>query len=295
MSRKSAIGLFAAVVILAIGGLLFRYALPGLSSARPTPPTVEIAVASWLLLHSVPAADAERVNPLSPTEAGLAAGAALFQQNCAVCHGFDGGGRTTIGTNVYPRAPALRQALPALTDGQVFSFVHDGIRNTAMPAWHLPDNDIWQIVLFLRHLPPTAAREAEQTVSVAGSHYVGSAACQSCHRRFSRAGERRAWPMSCAIPANTPMRSSRISRSPIRSSLSRRKTRFRLWQSLEAALFHQAWRRLFSSPGAVGHHQSSLAQISRAADRRLVGAALSGRQHAASDRPALRRMPLGQL
>ncbi len=181
MSRKSAIGLFAAVVILAIGGLLFRYALPGLSSARPTPPTVEIAVATWLLLHSVPAADAERVNPLSPTEAGLAAGAALFQQNCAVCHGFDGGGRTTIGTNVYPRAPALRQALPALTDGQVFSFVHDGIRNTAMPAWHLPDNDIWQIVLFLRHLPPTAAREAEQTASVGGSHYVGSAACQSCH------------------------------------------------------------------------------------------------------------------
>jgi hypothetical protein len=73
MSRKSAIGLFAAIVILAIGGLLFRYALPGLSSARPTPPTVEIAVATWLLLHSVPAADAERVNPLSPTEAGLAA------------------------------------------------------------------------------------------------------------------------------------------------------------------------------------------------------------------------------
>src|ERR1700722_5488598 len=180
MSRKSAIGLFAAVFILAIGGLLFRYALPGLSSARPTPPKVEIAVATWLLLHSVPAADAERVNPLPPTEAGLAAGAALFQQNCAVCHGFDGGGRTTIGTNVYPRAPALRQALPALTDGQVFSFVHDGIRNTAMPAWNLPDQQIWQILLLLRHLPPTAAQTSVVKISTPSSHYVGSAACQSC-------------------------------------------------------------------------------------------------------------------
>ena len=143
MSRKFAIVLFAALVTLAIGGgFLFRYALAGLSSARPAPPAIEIAVASWLLVHSVPAQDAERANPLSPNEADLAAGAALFQQHCAVCHGFDGGGRTTIGTNVYPRAPVLRQALPALRDGQIFSFVHDGIRNTAMRAWRLPDNDI---------------------------------------------------------------------------------------------------------------------------------------------------------
>ena len=113
MSRKIVIGLFALAIVVAIGGLLFRFALPGLSSARPQPPAVEIAVASWLLVHSVPPEQANRVNPLQPNEAGLAAGAALFQQNCAVCHGFDGGGRTTIGTNVYPRAPALRQALPA--------------------------------------------------------------------------------------------------------------------------------------------------------------------------------------
>src|ERR1700678_4373952 len=149
MSRKLVMGVFALAIVIAVGGLLFRFALPGLSSARPTPPAVEIAVASWLLLHSVPVEEANRADPLPPDEAGIAAGAALFQQNCAVCHGFDGGGRTTIGTNVYPRAPALRQALPSLTDGQIFTFVHDGIRNTAMPAWHLPDQHIWQIVLFL--------------------------------------------------------------------------------------------------------------------------------------------------
>ena len=140
MPRKIVIGLFALAIVVAIGGLLFRFALPGFSSARPQPPAVEIAVASWLLVHSVPPEAANRVNPLQTNEAGLAAGAVLFQRNCAVCHGFDGGGRTTIGSNVYPRAPALRQALPALTDGQIFTFVHDGIRNTAMPAWNLRIN-----------------------------------------------------------------------------------------------------------------------------------------------------------
>jgi predicted CXXCH cytochrome family protein len=182
MSKKVAIGLSAAAIVSAIGCLLFfRLLLPGLSSARPTPPAIETSIATWLLLNSVPAEEALRANPLAANEADLASGAALFQEKCAVCHGFDGGGRTTIGTNVYPRAPALREALSILTDGQVFTFVHDGIRNTAMPAWDLPEREIWQIVLFLRHLPTTAEPVSQKTASAPSTHYVGSAACQSCH------------------------------------------------------------------------------------------------------------------
>ena len=106
----------ALLVLLAAGaGALYRFALPGLSSARPDPPKIEMEVATWLLRNSVPAKDAARVNPLKPDEATIAAGAATFQEKCAVCHNFDGTGRTTIGEHVYPRAPALRQLLPALT------------------------------------------------------------------------------------------------------------------------------------------------------------------------------------
>jgi mono/diheme cytochrome c family protein len=182
MRKGIVIGFLALAVVAAIGGLLYRFALPGLSSARPAPPAIEVATASWLLVHSVPSADSARANPLQPNEAGLAAGAALFQQNCAVCHGFDGGGRTTIGTNVYPRAPALRQALPVLSDGQIFTFVHDGIRNTAMPAWNLPDQQIWQIILFLRHLPPTAAQAAEALAARSAPH-VHEGRCCLCLRQ----------------------------------------------------------------------------------------------------------------
>jgi predicted CXXCH cytochrome family protein len=182
MSRKLVIGLFAAAIIVASGSLLFfRVVLPGLSSARPAPPAAETSIATWLLLNSVPADKALQLNPLSPNEADIASGAATFQQQCAVCHGYDGSGQTLIGTNVYPRAPALRQALALLSDGQVFTFIRDGIRNTAMPAWNIPDQSIWQIVLFLRHLPPTAAPTPEATAQSPSTHYVGSAACQSCH------------------------------------------------------------------------------------------------------------------
>src|ERR1700722_7785871 len=172
MSRKLiiAIAVLALLVLVAAGAAFYRFALPGLSSARPSPPKIEVAVATWLLLHSVPAEAAARANPLKPDEANIAAGASSFQQKCAVCHGFDGGGRTTIGEHVYPRAPSLRQALPALTDGQMFTYINDGIRNTAMPAWDLPENEIWQIVAFLRHLPPTAAPGAGNGATLARAH-----------------------------------------------------------------------------------------------------------------------------
>jgi mono/diheme cytochrome c family protein len=181
MSRKLIIAVLALLVLVAAGAgaAFYRFALPGLSSARPSPPKIEVAVATWLLLHSVPAEAAARANPLKPDEANIAAGASSFQQKCAVCHGFDGGGRTTIGEHVYPRAPSLRQAIPSLTDGQIFTYVNDGIRNTAMPAWDLPDHEIWQIVTFLRHLPPTAAPGSGNEAAPAHAieaHYVGSAA-----------------------------------------------------------------------------------------------------------------------
>jgi predicted CXXCH cytochrome family protein len=183
--RKIVIPVLALIVLGAAA--FYRFALPGLSSARPAPPTIEVEVATWLLLHSVPPEAAARANPLKPDEANIAAGASSFQQRCAVCHGFDGIGRTTIGEHVYPRAPSLREALPSLTDGQIFTYINDGIRNTAMPAWDLPDDEIWQIVAFLRRLPPTvtpgSANKATAPIA-AGAHYVGSAACESCHKEI---------------------------------------------------------------------------------------------------------------
>ncbi len=163
--------------------LAVRFAVPGLSSARPTPPGAEVAIAQWLLHASVPSAEARRHNPLRGSAGEIAAGAALFQRHCAVCHGFDGSGATEIGGHTYPRAPALRTAVAAEAgDGTLFYMIRNGIRNTAMPAWDLPDEAIWQLVLFLRHLPPTAAPQAREAGSVAGAHHVGSAACASCHR-----------------------------------------------------------------------------------------------------------------
>ncbi len=184
--RKLAAGLIVFVAIIAVAALLIaRFVVPGLSSARTGPAPGEVAVATWLLHESVPVADKARTNPLHGP-ADLAAGAASFKERCAICHGFDGGGRTSIGEGEFPHAPALRGInIQAMSDGEMFYHIRNGVRNTGMPAWSMPDHQIWQLVLYLRHLPTTASlipsAAAKPSPMQQGAHYVGSAQCRSCH------------------------------------------------------------------------------------------------------------------
>ena len=184
MSTVAKVLIIAAVLVLAGAGVLYEFALPGFSSARPEPPKAEITVATWLLRHSVPAEAKGQKNPLGADPADLAAGQALFQKNCEICHAHDGGGQTQIGGHEFPRAPVLATLLPAMTDGEVFYHVRNGIRNTGMPAWAISDRELWQLVLFMRNLPKTAPMAADETYAhpdLGTRHYVGSEACKTCH------------------------------------------------------------------------------------------------------------------
>jgi predicted CXXCH cytochrome family protein len=185
--RTFVIVVLAALVVLMAG--FYFVVLPGFSIARQEPSGMEVAVATFMLKHSVPAADAAKVNPLNaqPDAANIRAGETLYVTKCAMCHAHDGGGRTELGGATFPRPPVLRVLAPQLSDGEIFYHIRNGIRNTAMPAWNLPDRQIWQLVSYIRHLPLTAGTKpeelvAQQTQAVKGAQYVGSKACQSCHQ-----------------------------------------------------------------------------------------------------------------
>jgi predicted CXXCH cytochrome family protein len=184
MRLRSSYVLFVALALLAIVSVAYWRLLPGLSSARSEPPGLEVAIATWLLHHSVPEAEDARVTPLSSDPAEVAAGGDLFKQKCEICHAYDGSGKTEIGGGQYPRPPALRAInVAAQSDGEIFYHIRNGIRNTGMPAWQMPDREIWQLVAFIRHLPRVAASSPEPAPSAptAPGRYVGSAACKNCH------------------------------------------------------------------------------------------------------------------
>jgi len=191
MSRRA--GLIAIIMVFAaivLAGVLYERIVPGLSSARNSEPRLETAIATWLLHHSVPAAAKAAVNPLGSDAADIVAGRDLFRENCEVCHAYDGGGRTRIGGSEYPHAPPLRVVVASMSDGEMFYHIRNGIRNTGMPAWDMPDRQIWQLVTYIRHLPNPARLAAaeppenDREKPVASATYVGSATCKKCHEEI---------------------------------------------------------------------------------------------------------------
>jgi hypothetical protein len=53
-----------------------------------------------------------------------------------------------------------------LTDGELFSIIHNGVRLTGMPAWGPADDsgdeDSWKLVHFIRHIPALTPEEIKE-------------------------------------------------------------------------------------------------------------------------------------
>ena len=189
MPKRLLFWALSAVIVVAITlASLYALFVPGLSQARSEPPAVEVAIATWLLHQSVPGAAKMAANPLGADPADVSAGRDLYRQKCEVCHAYDESGQTALAPGQYPRPPALRSAaLAATSDGEIFYHIRNGIRNTAMPAWNLPDRETWQLVSYIRELPkvaqltPVPANVTPDSLQTQ-THYVGSGACKNCHQ-----------------------------------------------------------------------------------------------------------------
>jgi thiosulfate dehydrogenase len=108
--------------------------------------------------------------PIQADENNLVAGAEIYRDQCAACHGFFGK-PSSFAVHMYPAAPQFWQqhknsnAGGAGNDrsGQIYWTVANGIRLTGMPSFKetLSDTQIWQVTLLLANadkpLPPAAA------------------------------------------------------------------------------------------------------------------------------------------
>jgi mono/diheme cytochrome c family protein len=97
-------------------------------------------------------------NPLPATQENIDSGRENFSHYCMVCHGLDGQNTgVPFASKMSPPVPLL--TLPAVqkyTDGQLKWVIDHGIFPSGMPASEgiLNEDEIWQIVHYLRHLPP---------------------------------------------------------------------------------------------------------------------------------------------
>jgi mono/diheme cytochrome c family protein len=97
-------------------------------------------------------------NPFPATAENIHAGRHAFSSYCMVCHGLDGQNTgVPFADRMSPPVPPLNEArVQSYTDAQLKSVIENGIFPSGMPASKgtLNEDEIWEIVTYLRHLPP---------------------------------------------------------------------------------------------------------------------------------------------
>jgi mono/diheme cytochrome c family protein len=110
--------------------------------------------------------------PVASSDAAIVAGAKLYTQHCAMCHGAAENKPTVLAKGLYIEPPQFaKHGVDDDPEGETYWKIEHGIRFTAMPSYkgNLSEEQIWQIAYFLKnlpaHLPPEAQTEWHKAVT----------------------------------------------------------------------------------------------------------------------------------
>jgi mono/diheme cytochrome c family protein len=109
---------------------------------------VVLAQGKW----QAPAEAKKMKNPVPKSDKVIAQGKKLVETNCVPCHGAGGKGDGPAAA-ALPVKPAdwTSKAVQEETDGEIFWKITNG--RGPMPPWkHLPENDRWALVYYIRTL-----------------------------------------------------------------------------------------------------------------------------------------------
>lgn len=193
------------LALLLVFSALFQLACDRSGTARGGKDVVEMARADP---QKMPPSFSEF--PLAPkpsvSDALLAQGKKVFDDNCAVCHGEKGDGKGPAAPFLVPAPRDLVQAnfrlrstgngeLP--TDADLFRSVSLGLPGTPMPPWRhiLNDQERWAVVEYVKQLSPRFASntappkivdlgkppERGRDVATEGKQLFIKYNCHSCH------------------------------------------------------------------------------------------------------------------
>jgi len=162
------VGFFLCLVLVPLAVLAwFRFGHPPVAVAD-TPFPMERQIVE-IPLNARIAREMPGNPPIQSDENNLVAGAEIYRNKCAACHGFYGK-PSSLGSSMYPKAPQLwvqhkGSSVVGVSDdppGETYWKVSNGIRLTGMPSFKstLTDTEIWQVTLLLanadKQLPPAA-------------------------------------------------------------------------------------------------------------------------------------------
>jgi thiosulfate dehydrogenase len=153
------------VPVVVLGYLRFGH-VPVAVADKPFP---QEGLITEIPLHSRIDREMVKTAPMQPDEANLVAGAHIYAEQCATCHGFYGK-PSSFGEHMFPEAPPLWEkhhggTVVGVSDdppGETYWKVSNGIRLSGMPSYKqtLTENEMWQVSVLLANadkpLPPAA-------------------------------------------------------------------------------------------------------------------------------------------
>jgi len=162
------LGVVLGIVLVPLAVLVwFHHGHPPVAVADPPFP-MERKITGFAL-HARIDREMVKTPPIQADEAAFVAGAEVYRDQCAACHGFHGK-QSRFGGQMFPPAPQLWEKhrnsdVVGVSDdppGETYWKVVNGIRLTGMPSYKkiLTDPEMWQVTLLLANadkpLPPAA-------------------------------------------------------------------------------------------------------------------------------------------
>jgi mono/diheme cytochrome c family protein len=161
---KFILGFVTALIILAIGAVAVAYSgVYNIAAGAPEP-----AVVQWFLTttmhHSVQSHAQDVSAPVELTDQRARDGFRIYRDACVYCHGAPQQDPGDIGKGLNPKAPYLGDTVPGWTTAQLFWIVKNGIKMTGMAPYgeSLKDDEIWNVVAFIRKLPELTHEQYKQ-------------------------------------------------------------------------------------------------------------------------------------
>jgi mono/diheme cytochrome c family protein len=132
-----------------------------LSGCRATPPGKWETATMTRIKHSITVRGKSATNPLPETPENIKDGQAAFSHYCVACHGLDGQNTgVPFADSMSPPVPSLNSnSVQSYKDGQLKWIIENGLSPSGMPASKgiLTDEEMWSIVIYIRHLPPAGS------------------------------------------------------------------------------------------------------------------------------------------
>ena len=169
---KFVVGLIVGLV--AVPLIVYFYFSTGIAPvATSAPPMPFERMFARMALHTRLDKEVPKSVPINADEAALTAGAQIYKEHCAVCHGLPETPQSAIATGMFPKPPKLMQGTGVTDDppGETYWKVAGGIRMTGMPGFEktLSTTQMWQVSLLCANadkLPPSAKQILTQVAPV---------------------------------------------------------------------------------------------------------------------------------